>query len=89
VFSNDNKGHSLDTHEVVVTVRTILIALIEIRDVFPEGFLALLADECHLRRLCKLMRLRFCVAFGTIEPLLAAGRTDGNLGIQDVLAVVF
>ena len=89
MFSNSGKEHRLDTHEVVVTVRTVLIALIELRDVLPEGFLALLADECHLRRLCKPVRLCFCVALGTIEPLLAAGRTDGNLGIQDVLAVVF
>jgi len=70
-------------------MRTILIALIEIRDVFPEGFLALLADERHLRRLCKDVRLRFRVAFGAVEPLLAAGRADGNLGIQDVLAIAF
>ena len=74
---------------MVVTVRTVFIALIEICDVFPEGFLALLTDEYHLRRLRKPVGLCFCVAFGTIEPLLAAGRTDGNLGIQDVLAVVF
>lgn len=77
----------LDTHEVVVTVGTVLIALVELRDIFPEGFLALLTDERHLRRLCKFVRLRFCVAFGTIEPPLATGRADGNLSIQDVLAI--
>ena len=59
------------------------------RNIFPEGFLALLTYEYHLGRLCKPVELCFCVAFGTIEPLLTAGRTDGNLGIQDVLAVVF
>ena len=88
-MSNSDKGHGIDTYKVVVTVRTILIALIEIRDVFPEGFLALFTDERHLRRLCKRVRLRFRVAFGAVEPLLAAGRTDGNLGIQDVLAIAF
>ena len=66
---------------MIVTVRTVLIALLEFRDVFPEGLLAFLTDERHLRRLCELVRLRFCVAFGTIEPQLAAGRADGNLGI--------
>ena len=74
---------------MIVTVGAVLIALLEFRNVFPEGFLALLADERHLRRLCKPVRLGFCVAFGTIEPLLAAGRADGNLGIQDVLAIAF
>ena len=83
------EGHKSETHKVVVTVGAVLVALLEFRDVFPEGFLALLTDECHLRRLGKPMRLRFCVAFGTIEPLLTAGRADGNLGVQDVLAIVF
>jgi hypothetical protein len=32
-------------------VGAVLIALLEFRNVFPEGFLALLANECHLRRL--------------------------------------
>jgi hypothetical protein len=89
VFSSDGEGHKLNTHEVVVTVRAVLIALIELRGVFPEGFLALFTHECHLRRLRKPVGLCFCVAFGAIEPLLAAGRADGNLGIQDVLAIVF
>lgn len=76
----------LDTHEVVVTVGTVFVALIELRDVLPESFLALLTDERHLRRLCKSMRLCFSVAFSAIEPLLAAGRADGNLCVQNVLA---
>ena len=84
-----DEGQKLSTHEVVITMRTVFVALIELCDIFPEGFFALLADECHLRRLRKLMRLRFCVAFGTIEPLLAAGRADRNLGIQDVLTIAF
>jgi hypothetical protein len=79
----------LDAHEMVVAVRTIFIGLIKIRAVFPEGLLALLTHESHLRRLCKSVGLGFCVAFGTIEPLLAAGRTDRNLSVQDVLAIVF
>lgn len=74
---------------MVVTVGAVLVALLEFRNVFPESFLAFLANERHLRRLCKFVGLCFCVAFGTIEPLLAAGRADGNLGIQDVLAIAF
>ena len=89
MFSGDGKGHGLGAHEMVVTVRTVLITLIKLRNVFPEGFLALLTDECYLGRLRKPVGLRFRMAFGAIEPLLAAGRADGNLGIQDVLAGVF
>ena len=74
---------------MIVTVRTVLVALIKLCGIFPEGFLALLADERHLRRLRKFVGLGFCVAFGAIEPLFATGRADGNLGIQDVLATVF
>lgn len=80
--------HSVQ-NEVVVTVRAVFIALLEFGDVFPEGFLALFADERHLRRFRQPVGLGFCVAFGTIEPKLAAGRADGNLGVQDVLAHVF
>jgi hypothetical protein len=32
------------------------------------------------------MRLSFSVAFGTIEPLFAAGSPDGDLGIENVFA---
>ena len=62
-------------------MRAVLVALIELRDVFPEGLLTLLTDESHLRRLGKPVGLCFRVTFGAIEPLLAAGRADGNLGI--------
>ena len=89
MFSRDGERLALSTYEVVITVRAVLVALVELRDIFPEGFLALLADERHLCRLRESVGLRFCVAFGAIEPLLAAGRADGNLGIQDVLATVF
>lgn len=89
MFSGNSDGRELNTHEVIVTVGTVLVALVELRGIFPEGFLALLTDECHLGRLREPVRLRFRVAFGAIEPLLAAGRADGNLGIQNVLATVF
>ena len=75
------KEHKLETHKVIVTVGTILIALLKLRDIFPEGFLALLTDECHLRRLGEPVGLRFCVALRTIVPQLAAGRADRNLGV--------
>ena len=32
------------------------------------------------------MGLGFGVAFGAVEPLAAAGRADGDLGIEDVFA---
>lgn len=89
VLRGKAKEHRLKTHEVVVTVRTVLVAFLEFRGVFPEGFLALLADERHLRRLGEVVRLFFRMAFRAIKPLLAAGRADGNLGVQDVLATVF
>ena len=87
MFSGNGEDHKLNTHKVIVTVRAVLITLIELRGIFPEGFLALLTDKRHLGRLCEPVGLRFGVAFGAIEPLLAAGRADGNLGIQDVLAI--
>ena len=89
MFSGGDEDPMFDTHEMIVTVGTVFVGLIKIRDVFPEGLLALLTDESHFRRLCEPVRLGFCVAFGTIEPLLAAGRTDRNLSVQDVLATVF
>lgn len=69
---------------VVVAVGTELVALLVISHVFPERLLALLAHEGHLRRLLQPVILCLRVAFGTVEPLLAARSADSDLGIQDV-----
>ena len=75
------------THIVVITMRTVLVALVVLGHVLPESLLALLAHEHHLHRLRQLVRLRFRVTFRAVEPLLAARRADGDLRVQDVLAV--
>ena len=73
---------------MVVTVQTILIALLISAHVLPEGPSALLAHECHLHRLCQLMRSDcLSMAFCTIEPLATARCPDGDLRVEDVLAV--
>jgi hypothetical protein len=58
---------------VVVTMRTVLVALVVVGHVFAERLFALLAHERHLRRLAQPMVLSLSVAFRTVEPLLAAG----------------
>ena len=72
---------------MIVTMRAVLVALVVVGHVFPESFAALLAHERHLCGLAQPVVLRFFVAFRTVEPLLAAGRTNGNLRVQNVFAV--
>jgi hypothetical protein len=69
------------SHVVIITMRTVLVALLVNGHVFSEGLLALFADEGHFRRPRKRMCLCLRVAFGAIEPLLAARGTDGDLRI--------
>lgn len=78
------KKHRLDTHIVVVTVRAILVAFLVSGHVLPKCLFTFLAHESHLQCFCKLMRLRLCMALGTVEPLFAARSTDGDLGVQDM-----
>lgn len=73
---------------MVVTVRTILVTLFVRRHVLPKRLSTLFAHEHHVVGLRKSMRLLFGVAFGAIEPLLAAGCSDRNLGIEDMFTVV-
>ena len=61
---------------MIVTVRTILIALLIHRHILPERLLALLAQERHLIRLRERVILRLRVALGAVEPLPAARRAD-------------
>ena len=58
----------------------------ELARVLAEGLFALLADEDHLEGLQQGVVFFFLVAFGAVEPLLAAGRADGDLGVEDVFA---
>jgi hypothetical protein len=73
----------------IVAVRTILIAVLEFIHVLAEALLALLARKNHLHCLLERVGLRFGVALRTVEPLLAAGRADGHLGVENVFAVIF
>jgi hypothetical protein len=60
--------------------------VLELARILAEGFLALLADEDHLEALQEGVVFFFLVARGTVEPLLAAGRADRDLGVEDVFA---
>ena len=77
---------SIATYVVVVTVWAVLVALVVVGHVFPERLSALLAHEGHLCGLAKPVVLGLCVAFRAVEPLLAAGRADGNLRVEDMFA---
>lgn len=75
------------SHIVVIAMRAILVALFVRSHILAKRLLALFTHKCHLRRPRKLMRLRLGVALGAVKPLLAAWRADGDLSVQNVLAV--
>lgn len=79
-------GHLGFDDEVVVAVRAVLVALLKLLGVLAEALLALLARKRHFGGLGKRVVLGFGMAFGTVEPLLAAGTADRDLGVEDVLA---
>ena len=65
---------------MVITMRTILIALLIRAHILPKRLFALLTHEHHLRRLGQTVRLlRLGVTFGAVVPLLAAWCADGDL----------
>jgi hypothetical protein len=72
---------------VVIAMRTILVALFVRRHILAERLLALLAHKRHLRRSGKVVGLRLGMALGTVKPLLATWCADGDLGVQNVLAL--
>jgi hypothetical protein len=72
---------------MIITMRTVFVALFVDCHILAESFLALFADESHLRCPRKWMCLRLCMTFRTVEPLLATRGADGDLGIQDVFAM--
>lgn len=73
-------------NEVVITMWTIFIAVLELFHVFPKCFLALLAHEGHLHSTCEFMVFLLAMALCTVEPFSAAGRSYGDLCIENVLA---
>lgn len=78
-------GHRIQ-HIVIIAVRTVLIRLLKEQRVLPKHFLAFFARKHQLIGLFKRVVLHFVVAVRALEPFLAAGRSDGRLDVQDVLA---
>jgi len=62
-------------------MRAVLVALFINGHVFAERLLTLLTNKSHFGCPRKRMRLCFRVTFGTVEPLVAARGTDGDLGV--------
>ena len=54
--------------------------------IFAEDFAADFAGEGEFVGLFELVVAHVVVAVGALEPLLAAGRPDGHLHVQNVLA---
>ena len=73
-------------HEVIITVRAELVGFLELIDLLAEHLSAFLADEDHFCGFFELVILGFFVALGAVEPLSAAGGSNGDLGVEDVLA---
>lgn len=44
---------------MIIAVRTVLIRVFILGEIFAKGFTALFTDECHLDRFAKDMILRF------------------------------
>ena len=72
---------------MVITVGTILVALLVAGHVFAKRLFALFTDKHHLCCLLQSVVLRFGMAFGAVEPLFAARRANRHLGVEDVFAV--
>ena len=69
---------------MIIAMRAILITLLIHGHIFPECFLAFLANERHFRRFRQGMCLRFGMAFSAVVPLLATWCADRDLRVQDV-----
>lgn len=70
--------------EVVVAVRAVFVALLELLGVLAEALLALFAGKSHFGALHEVVLLRLGMALGAVEPLAAAGAADGDLSVEDV-----
>ena len=62
--------------EVVIAVRAVLIAVLELRSILSEALLALFASEYHLESLKKVVGLLLVVALRAIEPFAACIPAD-------------
>lgn len=60
--------------EMVIAVRAVFVALIELLGVLSEALLALLASKNHLQRLQKGMAFLLLMAVCTVKPLPAYGK---------------
>jgi hypothetical protein len=69
------------THVVIITMWAILVAVLVSGHVLAKGLLAFFTDEGHFCRSRKRMRLRLCMTFRAVEPLLAAWGADGDLRV--------
>lgn len=74
--------------KVVVAVRAVLVAVFEFGHVFAETLFTFLACKGHFHGLFESVVLGFGVAFGAVEPLFAARGADGDLGVEDVFAII-
>ena len=72
---------------VIITVGTILVALLVVGHVFAKHLLALFIDKHNLCCLLQSVVLRFGMAFSAVEPPFAAQRANRHLGVEDVFAV--
>lgn len=57
--------------EVVIAVRAVFVAVIELLCIFAEALFALFAGKCHVERLHEWVLLLFGMAFGTVKPFAA------------------
>lgn len=73
-------------HEVVVAVRAVLVAVLELVHILTKALFALFARKDHFHGLLQVVVLCLGMALGAVEPLLAAGRADGHLCVEDVFA---
>lgn len=71
---------------MIVTMRAVLVTVLVLAHIFTEHFLAFFAREDHFHGLFEGVGFLFGVAFGAVEPLLAAGGADRDLRVENVFA---
>lgn len=71
---------------MVIAVRTILVALVPLLRVLSKALAALFAREGDLEALQQRVRLGLAVTGAAVEPFLAAGAAQGDLGVENVFA---
>ena len=71
---------------MIVASGAVFVSFLELFDLFAENFLTFLASKDHLSCPFELVVLSFVVALGAVEPFPAAGCSDGDLGVEYMLA---